>query len=88
MKYKPYTKVINIKDFYGVCAIYEKHPFGSKNDLCWVYYDWCGNPVGLGGEMPEGEVVDKFTEENIGRQDLADYLNKEPVNFDHLKTQF
>ena len=34
----------------------------------------------------EGDIVDKFTEENIGRQDLADYLNVEPVNFDHLKT--
>lgn len=83
IKYQPYTKVINIKDFYGVCAIYERSPFGG--DLCWVYYDWCGNAVGLGSDMPEGEVVDKLTAENIGRQDLADYLNKEPVNFDHLK---
>ena len=85
MKYKPYTKVINLKDFYGVCAIYERNPIGDKPDLCWVYYDWCGNPVGLSIEMPKGEVVDKLTAENIGRQDLADYLNKEPVNFDLLK---
>lgn len=81
---KPYTKVINLKDFYGACAIYERNPFGDN--LCWVYYDWCGNPVGLSMETPDGDVVDKFTEENIGSQSLADYLNKEPVNFDHLKT--
>jgi hypothetical protein len=86
MKYNPYTKVINLKDFYGVCAIYERNPFGDKDDLCWVYYDWCGNAVGLSMDMPEGEVVDMFTEENIGNQKLADYLNIEPVNFDHLKT--
>lgn len=85
IKHKPYTKVISIKDFYGACAIYERNPFGDEDDLCWVYYDWCGNAVGLGGDMPDGEVVNKFTEENLGRQ-LADYLNVEPVNFNHLKT--
>lgn len=44
---------------------------------CWVYYDWCGNPVGLTSEMPEGVIVEKFTEENIGSKSLADYLNYE-----------
>ena len=81
MKYKPYTKVINIKDFYGACAIYESNPFGGKDDLCWVYYDWYGNAVCLSMDMPKGEVVDMFTAENIGNQKLADYLNIEPVNF-------
>lgn len=84
MKYKPYTKVLTTKDYCGECAIYEKNPFGD--DLCWVYYDICGNPVGLSAEMPEGKIVDKFTAENIGWQGLADYLNKEPINFDNLKT--
>lgn len=90
MDYKPYTKVITTKDYYGECAIYEPHPFresaigtniGINNDVwCWVHYDICGNPVGLSAKMPDGEMVDKFTEENIGSQGLADYLNKEPAN--------
>lgn len=80
MEYKPYTKVLTTSDFYGACAIYEKHPFGSRDDWCWVYYDWCGNPVGLGKYMPEGEVVNKFTAEHFyGNQKLADYLNFEPA---------
>ena len=45
--------------------------------FCWVFYDWCGNPVGLSDDMPEGEIVDKFTAENVSYQSLADYLNKE-----------
>lgn len=45
--------------------------------FCWVFYDWCGNPVGLSDNMPEGEIVDSFTAENLGDQSLADYLNKE-----------
>lgn len=79
LKHKPYTKVLVNNDFYGACAIYEKHPFGDGSDWCWVYYDWCGNPVGLSKDMPKGEVVDKFTAENLGSQSLADYLNKEPA---------
>ena len=94
---KPYKKVIT-KSGFGVCAIYEPHPFrnsaiqeaveqsghtakantGISDDAwCWVFYDWCGNPVGLSAEMPNGVIVDKFTEENLGSQSLADYLNKE-----------
>lgn len=81
MKYKPYTKVLTSKNFYGCCAIYELSPFRrNDSEWCWVYYDWCGNPVGLSEYMPAGEVVDKFTVENIRWQGLADYLNKEPVN--------
>jgi hypothetical protein len=101
MKYKPYTKVITTKDYYGECAIYEPHPFrdGAVKDAveqsghiyntntgidddewCWVFYDWCANPVGLSDEKPDGEVVDKFTAEHFyGYQHLADYLNEEPV---------
>jgi hypothetical protein len=98
---KPYLKVIT-RNSYGVCAIYEPHPFrnGAIKEAveqsghtmsgntgiedtawCWVYYDWCGNPVGLSDEFPEGEVVDKFTKENLGDQNLADYLNKENQAF-------
>lgn len=47
------------------------------DEWCWVYYDWIGNPIGLSVDMPEGEIVDKFTEENLGDQSLADYLNIE-----------
>jgi hypothetical protein len=49
----------------------------SDDAWCWVYYDWCGNPVGLSTGMPEGTIVDVFTEENIGSKSLADYLNYE-----------
>lgn len=49
------------------------------DEWCWVYYDWCGNPIGMSEYMPEGKVVDKFTEENLGSQSLADYLNIEPA---------
>lgn len=83
MKYKPYTKVLTSKDFYGCCAIYEPNPFRrDDSEWCWVYYDLCGNPVGLSDGMPAGEVVDKFTAENIGWQELADYLNKEYIKID------
>ena len=99
---KPYLKVKTPKHIYGVCAIYEPHPFRNSaikesveqsghsmqgstgiddTAWCWVYYDWCGNPVGLSYEVPEGELVDKFTAENIGSQSLADYLNKENEEF-------
>lgn len=49
------------------------------DEWCWVYYDWCGNPIGMSENIPEGEMVDKFTEENLGSQSLADYLNIEPA---------
>lgn len=99
---KPYLKVITPKHIYGVCAIYEPHPFRNSaikesieqnggvydghtgiDDMawCWVYYDWCGNPIGLSDSFPEGDLVDKFTAENIGSQSLADYLNKENEEF-------
>ena len=53
----------------------------EDNAWCWVYYDWCGNPVAISDNIPEGEVVDKFTAEHLwGYQQLADYLNKEPMN--------
>ena len=99
---KPYLKVITPKHIYGVCAIYEPHPFrncaikesiestggvytghtGIGDDAwCWNYYDWCGNLISVSDEFPEGQVVDKFTAENIGSQSLADYLNKENEEF-------
>ena len=42
---------------------------------CWVYYDWCGNPVYLSDTQPDGELVPEFTAENIGDENLAKYLN-------------
>lgn len=98
---KPYLKVVT-RNCYGVCAIYEPHPFRASaireaiesagyktnadtgiedNAWCWVYYDWCGNPIGLSGEMPEGTIVDKFTKDNLGDENLAEYLNKENEEF-------
>ena len=101
MNYKPYEKVVT-RSCYGVCAIYEPHPFRDSaiklaidqsgrvyksntgindDEWCWVFYDWCGNPVGLSDEKPEGETVEKFTVENLGDKNsdsLVEYLNKEP----------
>ena len=84
---KPYMKVC-VKSSGAVGAVYEPHPFrdralpvsiGIGNDQwCWVFYDYCGNPVGiLEDGMPEGEIVPMFTAENVYSQQLADYLNKE-----------
>lgn len=99
MQYKKYAKVIT-KEF--LCAIYEPHPFRSSaiseavgshvntgildDQWTWVYYDWCGNPVGTSDEKPEGVEVDKFTTDNLDfswttpecAQNLVDYLNMEP----------
>lgn len=97
MSCKPYEKVVT-RNYYGVCAIYEPHPFRNNaiksaveqsghiynahtgiddDEWCWVFYDWCGNPVGLSDEKPEGETAEKFTKENLGDENLAEYLNKE-----------
>lgn len=85
---KPYMKVIT-QHPYAICAIYEPHPFGSlgiaDTEWCWVYYDWCGNPIGTSNEKPDGVEVDKFTADNLNcswttpecAQQLVDYLNKE-----------
>ncbi len=51
---------------------------------CWVYYDWCGNPVGIGSEVPEGKLTYKLKPEDfewMGYDNAArycEYLNKEP----------
>ena len=95
---KPYLKVVTSPKYYGICAIYEPHPFRNcaikeavekdgktmkghtgvnDNAWCWVYYDWICNPIGVSYTMPEGTLVDKFTEENLGDKNLADYLNEE-----------
>lgn len=95
MELKPYMKIC-LKGGCAVCAIFEPHPYRvsalpgdadigiGDDEWCWVYYDWCGNPVGIMESydgMPEGEIVSAFTAENIGNQDLADYLNKEQPEF-------
>lgn len=66
---------------------------GKKIDLgdnslddqwCWVYYDWCGNPVGLGSDIPEGRLTYKLVPEDfewMGYDNAVrycEYLNKEP----------
>ena len=51
---------------------------------CWVYYDWCGNPVGLGSGVPEGRLTYKLKPEDfewMGTDNAiryCEYLNKEP----------
>ena len=97
MSIKPYQKVLTPIGHFGVCAIYEPHPFRDSfiqaalnssglqsnqhtsimdDAWCWVYYDWCGNAIGVGNQKPEGRVVEKFTAEHFhGDQNLADYLN-------------
>jgi hypothetical protein len=100
MKYKKYAKVITNDGC--LCAIYEPHPFrssaiseavGSKvntgipdDEWCWMYYDWCCNPICISYEKPDGIDVDKFTTDNLDfswttpeyAQRLVNYLNKEP----------
>ena len=56
------------------------------NQWCWVYYDWCGNPVGLGSEVPEGRLTytlkpEDFDTDWLGYDNVVrycEYLNKEP----------
>lgn len=57
----------------------------SPNDQWrWVYYDWCGNPVGLGSEVPEGRLTYKLIPEDfewMGHDNAVrycEYLNREP----------
>jgi hypothetical protein len=51
---------------------------------CWVYYDWCGNPVGLGEDIPEGRLTYKLKPEDFEWMGFdnavryCEYLNKEP----------
>lgn len=88
----------------AIAAIYEPHPFRSNviseaighsidtgianDECCWVYYDWCGNAIGIGDDLPDGEFVEMFTADNLGceykystdkenYERLAEYLNKE-----------
>ena len=100
MKYKKYAKVVT--KGISLCAIYEPHPFRSgaiseavgshvntgvvDDEWIWVHYDYCGNPIGLSTEQPEGVEVDKFTTDNLDlswttpecAQNIVDYFNKEP----------
>lgn len=101
MKYKKYAKVITTESG-CLCAIYEPHPFRSgaisqslgysvdtgiaDDEWVWVYYDWCGNAVGVSIGKPDGVEVDEFTVDNLDfswttpecAQKLCDYLNMEP----------
>lgn len=72
---KPYLKVITNAVPNSICAIYDFDPY--LHVWCWIYYDKWGSPITTSITMPEGKIVDKFTEENIGDIHLADYLNKE-----------
>ena len=56
----------------------------QSNQWCWVYYDWCGNPIGLGSDIPEGRLTYKLKPEDfewMGYDNsvrYCEYLNKEP----------
>jgi hypothetical protein len=56
----------------------------TDNQWCWVYYDWCGNPVGLSEDLPEGRLVYRLKPEYfewMGYENavrFCEYLNKEP----------
>lgn len=58
--------------------------YNIDNQWCWVYYDWCGNPVGLGMDVPEGRFTYKLVPEDfkwMGHDNsirYCEYLNKEP----------
>ena len=107
---RPYVKVVDLVNDYGIVAIYEPNPFRPEAILgafqksckkpgkvinlgnpiedeswCWVYYDWCGNPIGLGRDVPEGRLTYKlkvgdfegwYTEAD--EQRFVEYFNKEP----------
>ena len=51
---------------------------------CWVYYDWYGNPVGIGTEVPEGRLTYKLEPKDFGWMGYenavrwCEYLNREP----------
>ena len=53
----------------------------EDNAWCWVLYDWIGNPISVGSEIPdelEPRKVDKFTiEHGFASQEIADYLNED-----------
>lgn len=59
---------------------------------CWVYYDWCGNPVGLGADIPEGRLTYQLKPEDfewMGYDNAVrycGYLNKEPNQ--EMKTEW
>ena len=54
------------------------------NQWCWVYYDWCGNPVGLGMDVPEGRLTYQLKPEDfewMGYDNAVrycEYFNREP----------
>ena len=56
----------------------------SDENWCWVYYDWCGNPVGTSMEAPEGRLTYKLIPEDFewmgpeNAERYCEYLNKEP----------
>ena len=56
----------------------------NDESWCWVYYDWCGNPVGLGRDVPEGRFTYKLVPEDfewMGHENsvrYCEYLNNEP----------
>ena len=56
----------------------------DDSDWCWVYYDWCGNPVGTSADIPEGRLAYKLVPEDfewMGYENAVrycEYLNKEP----------
>ena len=105
----PYVKIVDLVNTYGMIAIYEPHPFRSSaiseaagtnvntgisdDDWAWVYYDWCGNPVGTSHDVPEGRLIYKVKPSDIqswysyesDAVRMCEYLNMEN---DELKREW
>ena len=54
------------------------------DDWCWIYYDWCCNPIGMSKDVPEGKLVYKLKNEDFAwmsyenAERFCEYLNREP----------
>ena len=69
---KSFDKIINLGDH------------NIDDEWCWVYYDWCGNPIGTSADVPEGRLTYELKPEDfewMGHENsvnYCEYLNKEP----------
>ena len=61
-----------------------QHTGIDNDEWCWVFYDWCGNPVAISDEMPEGKFTYQVKPEHfewMGYDNavrFCEYINKEP----------
>ena len=61
-----------------------QHTGIDDDEWCWIFYDWCGNPVAISDEMPEGKFTYQVKPEHfewMGHDNavrFCEYINKEP----------